>query len=64
MHWWKEYSYSIYSKSIGILFEYIHGRRGAMVEAELRQQDDRAARLPPEEVVDIQHGHTQQIDRC
>ena len=33
MHERKEYLYSIYSKMTGILFEYIHGRRGAMVEA-------------------------------
>ena len=29
----KEYLYSLYSKLTGILFEYIHGRRGTMVEA-------------------------------
>ena len=35
MHKWKENLYSIYSKLTGILFKYIHGRRGAMVEAKM-----------------------------
>ena len=49
--------YSIYSKSIWILFEYIHGRRGTMAEAKGIATRHRATRWPPEEVVDVQHGH-------
>ena len=35
MHDWKEHLYSIYSKSTWIVFEYIHGSWGAMIEAKM-----------------------------